>query len=844
MKTRSLVPYLENPEAPFSLRIQTWGERVDIGSRPDLALVALEDRSSGTRTLPGRVVSDAGGEVARVLLVMTADDHPLWAHETPGVSNPEVDEAFLEVYEWMRDRGQLVPLASRQVGGTDRAAMGPLFVCTRTGRFASPLCPACGRALELVTDDRVLDEARLPSYSMSLERYLACRQCLGEGRGRFYAAHRRVDDPPCVSGVEDVVAGMAVLDAAGNPCASCAERSACHGGGEVTRRIVPVSFYPFRLFVLPDANIVAEDFLELASGAPVSQVCERLAKRGQRIRKELVEKAVSFEGGLHLFEDGPGRFAETLLLKVSLMRDVAALALAPLEGKPSSVYPPGLEQVWLHLPAGQPRLATLWHYRLASLGVHPRPTSSMLPASQVRDISLLGLLWFDACISSKEVGRPALHDALVRMASDGRLAAEDPLLDAGNVFWEKAGVEAFWMPLWERALKLGWSLLSAGPEFPRDAFVEECGLLVDDLRRSLVRGVAASLGDIPSPGRGRTVDHAADSEIAAILGEIRSAWAGGVGVRVRPGEGIETEAGGPRAAEGAHADLDATLAAASGGEAMGRGAGAAGGVLLGEPPKGDDFSTETVIVRSSPRVDLPRPDIIQESGLDETMAAGPSPAAGAPAGLPAGPGGTPREGGRPVPAGAAGAPQTVQPAGARRDGVDGSVAAAGLGTGPVTESDLDETVIVGRVAEEGLKASKTPARKGDDALGAASFAGGLDREGGRPSLEPGGTQTAGAPQKAPSVDGPGETPGLDETVVVGGRSARSGHQAEPRGPADAAGGKGGAAGGDVPGGSGEPRPVGPGDREKSAKGRDTGQGDRPAEGEGLEETVIIKPRKP
>lgn len=612
MNRPSLLPYLTGAGGGFFLELSPCGKGPDGRTDPRFPYEVVSDASGLTRILGARMVSDGGGEVLRVFLLVSRDEYPLEEQGAGHLSNPDIEAAWERAFRGHLGTGAVIPLAAQTGPAGSPAALNPLFVCVHAGRFFHPSCPRCGTELDLVRDDSVLAAAGLRPYTTTLRRYLDCPACRGTQDAAFYAFRPDGDDPACVQDPSGIVRGIAVPGTEAAPCAGCPERQPCHGSGLVMSRISPVAFYPFHLLMSEAATLNAADFLALVSGAPVKDLETALDARRRFTRRALVGRFRERTADTLLFMEDERRFPEVLYLKLSFLGEVAGRVLENPEDHAWPGFGPSPESLWVRISEQSPRLPALWGFRPALMDLDPQVPDVLPGHSAGHAVRAMGVLWFRALMGNPAVDARDVDEALRGIVREKHLGANSPVLAPENALWDGAVMPARWRPFWERACRLGASLLL---EEDASGFRQTCRELLDALKRELFTGAPA----------GEPSAEAHSERIGSIVRAVRQRWATAV-------DGPEP-AGTP-APPPAAGDLDATVVmpgtdappAPAPQDDFSR------TVVMDAPPAGeeltaavpDDFSTETVIMHHAPA--SPEPPREQPSP-DETVVMGAPPGA-------------------------------------------------------------------------------------------------------------------------------------------------------------------------------------------------------------------------
>ncbi len=179
----------------------------------------------------------------------------------------------------------------------------PVVLSVEQGRFISLVDAARGQKLGLCVDDDLLENAGLPGYSASTDRYLGTVG--GDPAETTFVRVRR--DSPSNGHVFD-------LDATEPPSPTPAAALGLGGGGLIVRRFAPLSL---------------EDFSDVASGRPWKGMDNaRKIFRVPGVYRLLEDEDAMRYGTAHLFstpQGRAGRLAEALYLKLQVFSQALRL---------------------------------------------------------------------------------------------------------------------------------------------------------------------------------------------------------------------------------------------------------------------------------------------------------------------------------------------------------------------------------------------------------------------------------------------------------------------------------------------------------------------------------------
>lgn len=632
----------------------------------------------------------------RVFLLLSRDGYPFDEGGLQPLCNADIDVAWREFYRAHRADRTMITLSDQLDGNNDIAAFRPLFCCTETRQFFHPACPRCGSELDLVRDDALLAASGLRPYSASLKRYLACAACLSmSGDKTFYAWRPEASDPACVKGFAELVRGLPALASPQVPCSGCPGRDACLSAGRAETRIAAIAFYPFYMLVFEAATLNAADFLALVSGASFDEVSQALLRQGSSCRAGCVDALKGRTRSPMLFTQGSRRFLEVLFLKLAFLGEVFQGMLFGPGDVPSGRTGPSLERLWVRIPEQNDLSCTFWSFSCTLMDMEPGIPDMPLGAGADRTARVMAMLWFHVLLRNRSQDIRSVNEALAHSLKESRMDPDAPALQARNTLWDRSDVPVRYAGFWEKALRVGWSLLtSQGSGLSSlEESVRACRELMDSVRSELFSEAPAA-ADAPAPAREGAAPGVHDEQIAGVLGRIRSRWEGQLQAPGQEEPSVQhapVPQPPPESREEKAGEATVVIApAVKGGPGEGeeysrtvamkpRGAGV---------PEEDDFRTETVIMRHAPEASVPR-----DAGMaDETVVMG-----------------APRREADPKVL-----PDAAEPA---RDDLSATIAMGATASPPArdvrSDSDLDATVAMGARPAPATPAS-APAGKEDE----------------------------------------------------------------------------------------------------------------------------------
>ena len=495
----------------------------------------------------GIVTTGAEGGLAPVFLLFQPGVYPPVSSDLDPITNVQVEELWQTAYQWINDRQNdpFKPVLKEQLDEKGRLLqMRPMFYCAHQNRWCHPRCPQCGEPLSLCRDDQMLQDADLPGYTSSLERFLYCPSCVAQtGDSLFYApelapsASEKLND--CNQLIEDFSRLLARKDVAEElPCIGCSESTNCYGPKTlVLDRMKPIFFFPFHMLMMPAPAINLKEFVELLSGRKKEDILKRLEQQSKHGRARMLNRmnlVVTPSGGL-LFSGDERCFLEVLYLKLTLMEEL--YTVIPLDNG-QIAQPVGsmsLESIWVDLPVQSANLPQFWNFSLRLIDPVGQPDRTMAGSSvpMARKCYFLGAAWCYILLGGGGQGMAAIRAAvdkliddsdLMERAGDIDLEEVDPVFSPRHLLDGDIGepISPEWTALWRRALLLGVEMFKSGVEpdqtLKEEAFRQEISLLRKEIRQSLFTGTPALRKEE------RAVSNENDAAIAEILKSIIRSW--------------------------------------------------------------------------------------------------------------------------------------------------------------------------------------------------------------------------------------------------------------------------------------------------------------------------------
>ncbi len=487
----SLLPYLEASGKNIFLKLSLISEDNKALEKTPYPFLSITESDPLTRIIEAQFVTDSNSELRKVFIMIQRDKYILKRDDLWPINNQDIADSWQNAFNFytkekqdhsliilsnqINEKGMLMPLSS-------------LFFCKQKELFFHPPCPRCGLPLKQCEDDELLTSSGLQSFSQSLKRYLFCASCVSSKDYDFYVNELEQSDPLMLKDRWTLIKEFGLFcenkKISGEfICCDCPDYQVCYGSSLLAlSRIVPLSFYPFYMFIFNSMSLNSLDFLSLLSGATFNELEAQLEMRQEIGRKKYL-KAIKINGGSKntLFHTHDERyFLEVLFLKLTFVGDL----IQSLSLEDNLIRHPDLtlsiDRLWVKLEDHSSLLPSFWNFKVhfMDIGRHMNKLqpSKKLPSSD--ELYFLGLLWFYALLANKKQGAPEINRS-VNEIMDQFIYMDDESFEKFikentnstflplNIFWDSEGkiVKQDWKPLWERSLYLGWSLFRTAFRF-------------------------------------------------------------------------------------------------------------------------------------------------------------------------------------------------------------------------------------------------------------------------------------------------------------------------------------------------------------------------------------------
>jgi len=540
---QSLLPYLESAGASFYIKLAPISDLQEYPDTLRFPFNIISDSDPLNRLIEAEALTDSQSSLKKVFLLMQRDKYHLINNELLPITNKDIDNFWQTTFNYyVKNQQNNVPIIlANQISEKNKLVpLQPLLFCTLKQKYFHPPCSKCGLALHQCYNDEFLSGAGLHPYSTSLKRYLYCPNCLeSKDNLDFYVYEREDSDSPLVKDRFDLIKAFEQLLEGGEqtghlPCGVCGTKEECYGSEkQVLARIVPLSFYPFYMFIFAGMSLQAPDFLALLAGASFQELEVQLANKGEFGRLSCLRNLQPDRSlkPRFLFPEDDRNFLEVLYLKLSFLAELAQTIFSGtfIDKRPDLGI--SIDKIWVKLGLQGGLLPSFWNFRVSPVGIVTKPLNGPaflnLPASY--GLYILGLCWFYALLINSKQDTSQVYRALGGVLGEG--FADEPAwssMDDGKLSFAPENI--FWNPtvrtvnpshhyLWEKALSLGYSLLRAcdsmDPHWSKDEFLSQTEDLREEIKSKLFQG---------EPVPTRQIDQSENQAIVDILEEIKHKW--------------------------------------------------------------------------------------------------------------------------------------------------------------------------------------------------------------------------------------------------------------------------------------------------------------------------------
>ncbi|MCC6544582.1 MAG: hypothetical protein IT392_08795 [Nitrospirae bacterium] len=535
-QTASLLTYLESNDNRFFIKLSPSSRNGVLPEMSAFPFLIINESDPMARLIEAQVVSDAGSEVKRVALLMQREKYLIREDELWPINNRDVNKSWQRAFSFYVEQGQdssFILLSEQITTDGGLLPMSSLFYCITKKVFFHPPCPKCGGPLQQCEDDLLLKSYGLNPFSESLKRYLFCPVCISSDSKDFYVHEPEQTDPPSVKDQWTLIREFGLLSEENKdfPCSDCQFHKECYGSdNKAITRITPFSFYPFYMFVFEEMSLNGLDFIALLSGATFEEVEAKLENKREfgRIYNLKAIKQNCLAVTPFLFNHDERYFLEVLYLKLSFLGEVFK-NLHP--GNSILRHPDlrlGSEQIWVKLPVQCGLLPFFWNFSVGFMNISGHSAVHGLSQKPSANPDCFpGLYWFYTLLNNSQQGMQDISGALDKLVlSENNVSCEKLVYKTTflptNIFWQPQdkSVNPEWVPVWEKSVNMGLSLLKGG--FQNDAlwnekeFKQELEVLRGEVREKLFLK-EISYSHPVRPAGDKSAEHTGDEAIHGLL---------------------------------------------------------------------------------------------------------------------------------------------------------------------------------------------------------------------------------------------------------------------------------------------------------------------------------------
>jgi hypothetical protein len=545
--TQSLLPWLDPGSSKIHLEVSLQNKSLKGHGTLDPPFRLLDSPSPLFHLIHASYRTPLGKPIKEIFLLVQKD-HCSFTEKSIPFNNSEIDKIWQDASSFDGLDGGLESLDS-SVDDISFPLWRSLFYCEKRKCYFHPPCPQCGTFLELCSHDEILSAAGLPLYTATLERFLFCPSCHADQSTTDFFSHGGDDVSPNVKSCRALIDGFVQLvkNGLGNedfPCQTCEEQNDCYSSELANSRIHPFAFYPFRMLTTDAAQLSAQDFVSMLSGAPCTEIIKQphLLKLPEKsdLRERLQQRDMEGEGVQLFFEGAARSFLEILYLKIALLEQVAQTVFISQTHLKHPDLRFSIDQFWIDFPNYQGLLPYFWNFKVkpVALGIFPSKEISFVGVPKSLSLYSLALLWFNTFLVNKEQSAVDVQRALaILLDNESGFESETDFLVSSmsenrvfgpeNIFWHPAAKQLphLWLDLWQKALGLGWSLLQASfksRDFTDSLFAGEVSHLAGDVKKALFS--SESIAESSPEDISVEVRDTADSEILRILLALQQKW--------------------------------------------------------------------------------------------------------------------------------------------------------------------------------------------------------------------------------------------------------------------------------------------------------------------------------
>ena len=213
------------------------------------------------------------------------------------------------------------------------------------------------------------------------------------------------------------------------------------------------------------------------------------------LQQDLLTKAIN------LFDRNERYFLEVFYLKLSFLNEVLRSLFSERGFFENPHLRFSLDRIWVKLATPGNFLPPFWNFKIQFMDISRnfQETQSFPKLPQADGLYFLGQLWFYTFLVNKKQNITEIYLALGKVmdqafsGGSASFAEVSPTFCPENIFWNPEGkvVRKTYHPLWEKALRLGYSLmqfsLKQDSQWSQETFFQQLEALREEVKENLLR---------------------------------------------------------------------------------------------------------------------------------------------------------------------------------------------------------------------------------------------------------------------------------------------------------------------------------------------------------------------
>jgi hypothetical protein len=197
------VKLFTSPHFPLSIELvlnqsPTDGDTKD-SPKCQSSFLILSNQGRYSNVFVGRIIDSAGSVLKYLAIKVQKNWYPFHGMQVTGLpdieNNMKIEDRWkreFENYRKMKDVKDFVPQileanCNSSCESSHILRLPPLLFCRKVLKLFSPRCIQCYNVLETCKDENALSAANLPSYGLTVYRFLYCKNCYqSSGQTKFY----------------------------------------------------------------------------------------------------------------------------------------------------------------------------------------------------------------------------------------------------------------------------------------------------------------------------------------------------------------------------------------------------------------------------------------------------------------------------------------------------------------------------------------------------------------------------------------------------------------------------------------------------------------------------------